>query len=403
MGMLHGRRVLLGVTGSIAAYKACELLRRLQEAGCEVRVVMTAAACEFVAPLSFQALSGHPVRTALFDAQAEAGMDHISLARWAQVIVIAPASANFIARLAHGQADDLLSTLCLARTAQTPLCVAPAMNHGMWQNPATQDNIDTLRRRGVHILGPGQGVQACGEVGEGRLLEIAALLSGLEQCLGPWPLRGRRVVLTAGPTREALDPVRYLSNRSSGKMGYALAQAAACMGAEVVLVSGPCALAVPYGVRHIPVQSAAQMQQAVMAEVRGCDLFIATAAVADYRAAEMAPQKIKKSAAELTLSLLKTPDILAEVAALSARRPFVVGFAAETERLTEQARDKLVRKGLDMIAANDVSEGQAFDAPDNALRVLWADGELDLPRQPKQALAHALMDVIVARYLAQPR
>ncbi|WP_006786823.1 bifunctional phosphopantothenoylcysteine decarboxylase/phosphopantothenate--cysteine ligase CoaBC [Thiorhodospira sibirica] len=401
MGMLHGRRVLLGVTGSVAAYKACDFVRRLQEAGCEVRVVMTAAACEFVAPLSFQALSGFPVRSAVFDAQAEAGMDHISLARWAEVIVIAPASANFIARLAHGLADDLLSTLCLARLVQTPLCVAPAMNHGMWLNAATQENVSTLRRRGVFVLGPGQGVQACGEVGEGRLLEIPVLLGALEQCVGPWPLRGRRVVLTAGPTREALDPVRYVGNRSSGRMGYALAQAAACRGAEVVLVSGPCALAVPYGVRHVAVESAAQMREAVLAEVGGCDVFIGAAAVADYRAAAVAAQKLKKGADDWCVSLVRNPDILAEVAALGVGRPFVVGFAAETGRLVELARDKLVRKGLDMIAANDVSEGQGFDVADNALSVLWGDGGVDLPRQSKEALAHALLDVIVARYLAK--
>nr|WP_040851771.1 bifunctional phosphopantothenoylcysteine decarboxylase/phosphopantothenate--cysteine ligase CoaBC [Thiorhodospira sibirica] len=399
--MLHGRRVLLGVTGSVAAYKACDFVRRLQEAGCEVRVVMTAAACEFVAPLSFQALSGFPVRSAVFDAQAEAGMDHISLARWAEVIVIAPASANFIARLAHGLADDLLSTLCLARLVQTPLCVAPAMNHGMWLNAATQENVSTLRRRGVFVLGPGQGVQACGEVGEGRLLEIPVLLGALEQCVGPWPLRGRRVVLTAGPTREALDPVRYVGNRSSGRMGYALAQAAACRGAEVVLVSGPCALAVPYGVRHVAVESAAQMREAVLAEVGGCDVFIGAAAVADYRAAAVAAQKLKKGADDWCVSLVRNPDILAEVAALGVGRPFVVGFAAETGRLVELARDKLVRKGLDMIAANDVSEGQGFDVADNALSVLWGDGGVDLPRQSKEALAHALLDVIVARYLAK--
>lgn len=392
--MLKNKRIVLGVTGSIAAYKACELVRRLRDLHCEVQVVMTAAACEFITPLSLQALSGQAVRVNLFDAHAEAGMDHISLARSADMIIIAPASANFMARLAHGYADDLLTALCLAREATTPVCLAPAMNQGMWHNPATQHNAHLLTQRGIHILGPESGEQACGEIGSGRLLEIPSLLMALEQVIAPKPLAGCKTLITAGPTREALDPVRYLSNHSSGKMGYALAHAAVCAGAQVTLVSGPTRLACPYGVECIHVTTAQQMHDAVMQRIQDQALFIATAAVSDYQPLSVAAQKLKKTKDTLILNLQKTPDILANVAALQKKRPFTVGFAAETHALEHYAQDKLIHKRLDMIAANDVSQGRAFDAPDNALSVFWQDGKHYFPLQAKTELAHALIALI---------
>lgn len=394
MTTLAQKRILLGVTGGIAAYKACELTRRLRDAGAEVRVVMTRAAMEFVTPLTFQALSGQPVRTALFDPQAEAGMDHIALARWADAILVAPATADFLARLAQGQADDLLTTLCLASRA--PLCVAPAMNQAMWANPATQDNAQTLAERGVRLLGPGSGSQACGETGEGRLLEVPELLAGLETVFATGALAGLRVLVTAGPTREPLDPVRYLTNRSSGKMGYAVARAAREAGAAVTLVTGPTALVPPEGVECIPVETAAQMLEAVMARAAGVDLFVAAAAVADYRAATVEAHKIKKGAEHLSLKLERNPDILAAVAALPDG-PFTVGFAAETRDLERHARAKLMKKGLDLIAANDVSNGQGFDVDDNALTLLWPGGGTRLPQQSKEQLARALVAVIGQR------
>ncbi|MDX9768114.1 MAG: bifunctional phosphopantothenoylcysteine decarboxylase/phosphopantothenate--cysteine ligase CoaBC [Ectothiorhodospiraceae bacterium] len=391
---LQGKHILLGVTGGIAAYKACELTRRLRDAGAIVRVVMTRAALEFVTPLSFQALSGHPVRTDLFDEQAEAGMGHIELARWADAVLVAPCSADFMARLAAGRADDLLSTLCLASDA--PLAIAPAMNRQMWANAATQANRDALGARGVSIFGPASGEQACGETGEGRMLEAAELVERLSALFATGALAGRTVLISAGPTREALDPVRYLSNRSSGRMGYALAEAAREAGARVLLVSGPVALATPRGVERIEVESAAQMFDAVMARIDEVDLFIGAAAVADYRPVELAAQKIKKTAATLTLELERTPDILAAVAAREPR-PFVVGFAAETQDVEAHARDKLSRKRLDMIAANDVSAGRGFDVEDNALEVFWADGHASLPQQSKARLARELVALIAGR------
>ncbi|MDD3516813.1 MAG: bifunctional phosphopantothenoylcysteine decarboxylase/phosphopantothenate--cysteine ligase CoaBC [Chromatiales bacterium] len=391
---LQGKHILLGVTGGIAAYKACELTRRLRDAGAIVRVVMTRAALEFVTPLSFQALSGHPVRTDLFDEQAEAGMGHIELARWADAVLVAPCSADFMARLAAGRADDLLSTLCLASDA--PLAIAPAMNRQMWANAATQANRDALGARGVSIFGPASGEQACGETGEGRMLEAAELVERLSALFATGALAGRTVLISAGPTREALDPVRYLSNRSSGRMGYALAEAAREAGARVLLVSGPVALPTPRGVERIEVESAAQMFDAVMARIDEVDLFIGAAAVADYRPAAVAGQKIKKTASQLTLELERTPDILAAVAAREPR-PFVVGFAAETQDLEAHARDKLSRKHLDMIAANDVSAGRGFDVEDNALEVFWADGHASLPQQSKARLARELVALIAGR------
>ncbi|WP_018954815.1 bifunctional phosphopantothenoylcysteine decarboxylase/phosphopantothenate--cysteine ligase CoaBC [Thioalkalivibrio sulfidiphilus] len=394
MSTLAQKRILLGVTGGIAAYKACELTRRLRDAGAEVRVVMTRSATEFVTPLTFQALSGQPVRTALFDPEAEAGMDHIALARWADAILVAPATADFLARLAQGQADELLSTLCLASRA--PLCVAPAMNQAMWANPATRANVQTLAERGVRLLGPGSGSQACGETGEGRMLEVPELVAGLEAVFATGALAGLQVLVTAGPTREPLDPVRYLSNRSSGKMGYAVARAAREAGARVTLVTGPTALIVPEGVEAVRVETAAQMLEAVMARAGAADVFVAAAAVADYRAASVETHKIKKQAEHLSLALERNPDILATVAALPGG-PFTVGFAAETRDLERHARTKLMKKGLDLIAANDVSNGQGFDVDENALTLLWPGGGTTLERQPKERLARQLVAVIAER------
>jgi phosphopantothenoylcysteine decarboxylase/phosphopantothenate--cysteine ligase len=392
---LTSKHILLGLSGGIAAYKACDLVRRLRDAGAEVRVVMTEGATHFVTPLTLQALSGYPVRTSVWDEAAEAAMGHIELARWADAILIAPASADVLARLAAGMADDLLTTLCLA--TEVPLLLAPAMNRVMWANPATQANVQTLTARGAILLGPAAGAQACGETGEGRMLEPVELVARLVEHLTPpqHGLAGKRVVITAGPTREALDPVRFISNRSSGRMGYALAEAAQATGAEVVLISGPTALPTPKGVARIDVETALQMRDAVMAQIP-CDIFIGTAAVADYRPLEAAPEKIKKGAEQLTLTLVKNPDIVSEVAALP-ERPFVVGFAAETEHVLEHARDKLVRKKLDLIAANRVGEGLAFDQPDNALTVLWDGGQAEFPQTDKRQLARQLIELIVQR------
>lgn len=391
---LSRRRILLGISGGIAAYKAAELVRLLRQAEAEVQVVMTEAATRFITPLTLQALSGRPVRTGLFDSQAEAAMGHIELARWAEQVVIAPASADFLARLKAGMADDLLTTLCLATEA--PIAVAPAMNRVMWQHPATRENIAVLRQRGVEIWGPASGGQACGEEGPGRMLEPAEILARLG-ARRDGALAGRRVLITAGPTREAIDPVRFLSNRSSGKMGYALAWAAREAGAEVVLVSGPVSLAPPAGVEVVAVESAAQMYAQVMARVADCDVFIGAAAVADYTPVTAAGQKIKKHRDRLQLELVRTPDILAAVAG-HRPRPFTVGFAAETEQVREYARDKLARKGLDLIAANPVGPGQGFDRDDNTLWVSWPGGERDLGTASKRELARRLITLIGERY-----
>jgi phosphopantothenoylcysteine decarboxylase / phosphopantothenate---cysteine ligase len=398
MPCMKGKHVLLGVTGGIAAYKAAELVRRLVERGAEVQVVMTAGAREFIGATTFQALSGRPVRESLWDAAAEAAMGHIELARWADVVLVAPATADFLARLAQGRADDLLATLCLATTA--PLVVAPAMNQQMWANAATQANVATLRARGVQLLGPDSGEQACGEVGPGRLLEPQLIADLVEPMLiGPGAFAGKRVVITAGPTREAIDPVRFITNRSSGKMGYAVAAAMRAAGAEVVLVSGPVALPAPAGVRRVCVESAAQMHAAVGAELPGAHVFIGTAAVADYRPAKPADIKIKKKSEQLDIALTRTTDILAEVAAQRVR-PFVVGFAAETDHVEQHALEKLERKKLDLIAANEVGHCKAFDCEDNALLVLWNGGRRELPRAGKRELATALVALIAERYVA---
>lgn len=392
-------RVLLGVTGGIAAYKSPELVRRLVEHGCEVQVVMTRGAREFVGPLTFQAVSGRRVRDDLWDPAAEAAMGHIELARWADVVLVAPATANVMGSLAAGLGNDLLTTVCLATTA--PLVLAPAMNQAMWANPAVQANRAVLEGRGARFLGPAEGDQACGETGPGRMLEptqiAAALLAGSGR-LKSRALVGRKVLVTAGPTREPIDPVRYITNRSSGKMGFAVADAAREAGAEVVLVAGPVALATPPGVRRVNVETAEEMYRAVHAEVRGVDIFIACAAVADYRPETAASQKLKRSVAEMDLKLVRSLDTLASVAALSAP-PFTVGFAAETNDVAAHARAKLERKRIDMIAANRVGRDCGFDRETNALTVYWpGGGEAELGEGAKPALARRLVELVAERF-----
>ena len=393
--------IVLGITGSIAAYKTPELVRRLRERGADVQIVMTASAEEFVTLTSLQAVSGRPIRSNLWDREAEASMSHIELARWADVVLIAPATAEIMARLASGAAPDLLTTLCLATEA--PIAIAPAMNRIMWANPAVQANRQTLADRGFTILGPDHGSQACGETGAGRMLEpdqIAEIVCGRELVAqGERSLAGKRVLITAGPTREPIDPVRYITNRSSGKMGYALAAAAVREGAEVVLVSGPVNLEGPGGVRTIPVETAEQMFDATHDNIGDIDIFIAAAAVSDYRPAGMAEQKIKKKRAEMRLDLVRSPDILASVAALDDA-PFTVGFAAETERVREYALSKLENKKLDMIVANRVGTDRGFDRDDNAVSVYWHDGKQEFPVTAKIELAGRLIKLIASRYEA---
>ncbi|QGT79441.1 bifunctional phosphopantothenoylcysteine decarboxylase/phosphopantothenate--cysteine ligase CoaBC [Guyparkeria halophila] len=388
---LSRQRILVGVSGGIAAYKAVTLVRRLVEAGAEVRVVMTEAATRFVTPLTFQAVSGHPVRTTLLDAEAESGMDHIALARWADAVVIAPASADLMARLAAGMADDLLTTLCLATEA--PVQLAPAMNRQMWAHPATRANRDTLLARGVTLLGPAAGAQACGETGEGRMLEPEAIAGAILEALpreGGRDLVGQRVVVTAAGTREPIDPVRFIANRSSGRMGFAIAAEAARRGATVTLIAGPSTLATPSGVTRVDVETAADMQAAVEA-IESMDIFVGAAAVADYRVAAPADHKLKKDGEPLRLELVPNPDIIRGVAA-RADRPFVIGFAAETEHVREHAATKRVAKGMDLICANEVGEGRGFDRPDNALLLLWEGGERDLAQADKRHLAGEIFD-----------
>lgn len=391
------RRILLGVSGGIAAYKSAELVRLLRAGGAEVQVVMTSAAQQFIGPLTLQALSGRPVRDSLWDAAAEAAMGHIELARWADLILLAPATADLLARLAHGRADDLLTTLCLA--SDRPLRVAPAMNRLMWAHPATAANVALLRARGVRVLGPGVGEQACGETGEGRMLEPAELATAVLTELSPpvQGLAGRRILINAGPTFEDIDPVRFLGNRSSGKMGFALAAAAAASAAEVVLVAGPVVLPTPPGVTRINVRSAAQMREAVLDRLDTADVFIAAAAVADYRPRECADQKIKKSAETFSIDCVRNPDIVAEAAARQ-KRPLVVGFAAETRDVETYALDKLERKGLDLIAANDVAApGLGFESESNALTVLWKGGRARIETAPKAEVARLLLEIIAGR------
>ena len=397
---MHGKNILLGVTGGIAAYKSADLVRRLRERGAEVQVVMTRGATEFITPMTFQALSGRPVRTDLWDSAAEAAMGHIELARWADLVLVAPASADFLARLAGGRADDLLTTTCLATTA--PLGVAPAMNHQMWLNPATQANVEVLKARGVRVFGPGSGDQACGETGPGRMLEPLQLADLAEGELRPsGALSGRRVLITAGPTREPIDPVRFISNCSSGKMGFAVAQAARDAGAEVVLVSGPVSIATPPGVQRVDVESAADMLEAVLSRLSGTDIFISSAAVADYRPAHPADRKIKKNDDHLSLDMTRTTDIIATVAARPDRPAFVVGFAAETHDVEQNALRKLERKNLDMIAANEVGHNKVFNCADNELIVLWRGGRQLLPQAQKTRLARDLIGLIASRLAAR--
>ena len=391
------RKIILGVTGGIAAYKTPELVRRLRERGADVQVVMTRSAREFVTETTLQAVSGRPVRANLWDTDAEAAMGHIELARWADTVLIAPATAEIMSRLAAGAAPDLLTTLCLATEA--PVVIAPAMNHVMWNNPAVQDNRHTLASRGVRILGPATGDQACGETGPGRMVEPDDIVAGIMApvAVPDAPLAGKTVMITAGPTREPIDPVRFISNRSSGKMGYALAAAARDAGARVVLVSGPVLLPAPADVDVIDVESAKDMHAAVHERVSDVDIFIGVAAVSDYHVTEAKAQKIKKSGDGLSLDLEQSPDILASVAALPDP-PFTVGFAAETEKLREYALAKLKRKQLDMIVANLVGRDKVFQSDHNAVEVYWQDGEASFPERRKQDLAKDIVAVIVERY-----
>ena len=396
---LAGKQIVLGVTGSIAAYKAADLVRRLGDAGAEVRVVMTKSACEFITPLTLQTLSGHPVALDLLDADQESAMGHITLARWADWILIAPASADVIARLAQGRADDLLSALSLA--SESPLAIAPAMNNKMWSNQATIANLELLRSRGVQVLGPASGDQACGEQGEGRLLEPDDIVAEMNQLLVPKKLQGKRVLITAGPTFEPIDPVRFIGNRSSGKMGFAVAQAAVEAGAEVILIAGPVHLATPTAVNRIDVETAQMMYDNVMAEVGESDIFISCAAVADYRPVKGVDNKIKKTDQNtLSIELELTLDIVADVARREDK-PFVVGFAAETQDVTAYAQEKLQRKGLDMIAANQVGKGLGFAVDQNALAVFWPNGNHLLALASKAQLARDLMTLIIEQYDAK--
>ncbi len=393
---LNNKRILLGISGGIAAYKSAELVRRLKDHGADVRVVMTPAAREFITPLTLQALSGNPVHTELLNPEAEAGMGHIELARWADLVLIAPATADIMARLAQGLANDLLTTLCLATPARVVL--APAMNQGMWRNSSTQDNARLLQDRGITLLGPTDGSQACGDVGPGRMLEPTQLALLIAEQFQTGLLAGKKVVITAGPTREAIDPVRYISNHSSGKMGYALAAAAIEAGATTILISGPTQLPAPDRVQRIDVISAEDMYSAAMSHAKDCDLFIAAAAVADYRPAHVAEQKIKKTTQDsMTIELIKNPDIVAAVAACLPK-PYTVGFAAETQDVTAYARDKLARKKLDLVIANNVAqEGIGFNSDRNEVTLIWPIGEESLAETSKSQLARDLIARIAAK------
>jgi phosphopantothenoylcysteine decarboxylase/phosphopantothenate--cysteine ligase len=398
MKQLSNRHILLGVTGGIAAYKSAELIRRLKDHGADVRVVMTAAAMEFITPLTLQALSGNPVHTTLLDPEAEAGMGHIELARWADLILIAPASADFMARLANGRGDDLLTTLCLATAA--PIALAPAMNQGMWRAPATQANTATLTARGIALFGPAAGEQACGDIGPGRMLEAEELAACAAKIFNNRLLDGIHMTITAGPTREAIDPVRYISNHSSGKMGYALATAAADAGAIVTLISGPTNLPCPERVTRVDVISAQNMLDATEATLGKCQLFIGCAAVADYRPADAAEQKIKKGGDTMRIELVRNPDIVSTVAHHRAR-PVTVGFAAETQDLIRYAKGKLENKNLDLIVANDVSNTAiGFNANDNAVTAIWKEGQLIIDQKDKNQLAVQLVALIAKQFFS---
>ncbi|MGV2989614.1 bifunctional phosphopantothenoylcysteine decarboxylase/phosphopantothenate--cysteine ligase CoaBC [Vibrio sp. E150_011] len=401
MQTLAGKKILLGISGGIAAYKCAELTRRLIERGAQVQVVMTKAAKEFITPLTMQAVSGRPVSDSLLDPAAEASMGHIELAKWADLILLAPATADLIARMSAGMGNDLLTTLVLASDA--PIAVSPAMNQQMYLNAATQENIATLARRGMSIWGPAAGEQACGDVGPGRMLEPMQLVEKCESFFAAKPLVGKRVLITAGPTREAIDPVRYISNHSSGKMGYSLAKAAREQGAEVCIISGPVSLATPHGITRIDVVSADDMLSAVTDQASNYDVFIGCAAVADYRPTNVAEQKLKKTTHvdSMNIDMVKNPDIIASVASMKSQRPFTVGFAAETQDVEAYALDKLKRKNLDMICANDVSiEGQGFNSDTNAITVYWKGGQQLLGCATKTELSHIIVSTI-AEQLSQ--
>ena len=397
MHRLTNKQIILGITGGIAAYKSAELTRLLKQSGADVRVVMTASATEFITPLTLQALSGNPVHLHLLDTEAEAGMGHIELAKWADLILVAPASANFMARLANGQGNDLLTTLCLATDA--PICLAPAMNQAMWRDAGTQANVDTLQNRGVKLFGPGVGEQACGDTGPGRMLEPEQIASLTAEQFETGALSGKTVFITAGPTREPMDPVRYISNHSSGKMGYAIAEAAVEAGAIVKLISGPVNLPPPARIERISVESAEDMLDASLTNIEDCDIFIAAAAVADYRPTAISEHKIKKGNEEIMeLHLVKNPDIVATVAGLT-NKPYTVGFAAETQDLLNYARGKLERKNLDLIVANDVSRSDiGFNSDENAVTLISTDQAETLPQTSKRQLAVQLIAKIAERY-----
>lgn len=400
---LHNKNILLGVCGGIAAYKSADLVRRLQDAGADVHVIMTPGAQKFITPLTFQALSGHTTHTDLLDSEAENAMGHIELARWADLILVAPATANSIALFASGRADNLLAAVCLASKAK--IAIAPAMNHVMWKAEATQQNIQQLQQYGVHIFGPDTGSQACGEVGEGRLQEIDLLVKNCTKLFGSGLLQGLNLMITAGPTFEPIDPVRFIGNRSSGRMGFAMAEAATELGAVVTLVAGPVHLATPKHCTRIDVETAQDMHQAVMLTIEHQDIFIATAAVADYRPVLAQSEKIKKTTEELTLPLIRNPDILKDVAALP-QPPFTLGFAAETQHIEKHAREKLTHKKCHMIAANLITEKNSqhpeqdtgFNSEYNALQVFWNNGEATFERSRKTQLARQLMTLLAKRY-----
>jgi len=396
---LSGKKIVLGVSGGIAAYKTPELVRRLRDRGADVRVVLTEAAKAFVTPLSLQAVSGYPVSDSLLDPAAEAAMGHIELGKWADLVLLAPATADLIARITAGMANDLLSTICLATPA--PIAVAPAMNQQMYRAAVTQQNLATLATRGVLIWGPDSGSQACGDIGPGRMPDPLALVDLAVEHFSPANnnLQHLNIMITAGPTRERLDPVRYITNDSSGKMGYAIAIAAVARGANVTLVSGPVTLPTPPGVTRLDVTTAQEMHDTVQAKIAGQHIFISCAAVADYRAATIADAKIKKQGDEITIKMVKNPDIVAAVAALSEHRPYVVGFAAETNNVEEYARQKRASKKLDLICANDVSHTESgFNSDNNSLHLFWEEGDKVLPFAPKVRLGHLLLDEIVIRY-----
>ncbi|KZN29428.1 phosphopantothenoylcysteine decarboxylase [Pseudoalteromonas luteoviolacea S2607] len=395
---LSGKKIVVGISGGIAAYKCAELVRRLKDQHCEVKVVMTESAKQFITPLTMQAVSGEPVSDSLLDPSAEAAMGHIEFAKWADLILIAPATSNIIAKMAAGIADDLLTTLVLATPAK--VAVAPAMNQQMFAHPATQRNLKTLASDTITIWGPGQGEQACGDIGKGRMLEPNELVELCASVLTPseQPLLGKIVTITAGPTREALDPVRFISNHSSGKMGYGLAEAAKKLGATVNLISGPVKLSAPKGINLSHVNSAIEMRDEALRLAADSDIFIGCAAVADYRAADIAEQKIKKQGDEMTLTLVKNPDIIAEVASLTQNRPYTVGFAAETQNVEQYALGKLKNKNLDMICANDVSQaGLGFNSDNNALTLFWPNEQISLPTSDKKELALTVVKAIASK------